>query len=318
MRGVRGRAGRGTGRAVASRPCRPSARGPLSTSSGSCGTRATRSWSAWTRSAGRRGPGRSRVGAAVLPPRPAGLQGPGLEDAHRAPSARPCSTAIAEWCVAWAVGHASQVECDELGMSAAQQLAARRAIDGLGVVPDQVLIDGNWDFVGGGNDPHASSRATPPACRSRRRRSWPRSPATASCGPRPSTSPATTSSCNKGYPCPRHKVALRAWARPRSTAARWVFMDDLPWPRAAAARPRRDPRPAALFADAIAAWPASDRPTSVLATDMRADARSRPQKSEIDGGTGRVSSGEVPERGLRVDAGVLRQAEHPLADDVAA
>src|SRR5438445_8519023 len=40
---------------------------------------------------------------------------------------------IAAWCVAWAVGHASQQECDALGMSAAQRLAARRAMDGLGV-----------------------------------------------------------------------------------------------------------------------------------------------------------------------------------------
>src|ERR687884_1187113 len=30
---------------------------------------------------------------------------------------------IASWCRAWAVGHASQVECDTLGMSAAQRLA---------------------------------------------------------------------------------------------------------------------------------------------------------------------------------------------------
>src|SRR5919202_4510590 len=56
---------------------------------------------------------------------------------------------LAEWCDAWAVGHASQEECDELGMSAAQKLAARRAVDGLGVVPDAVLVDGRWDFVGG-------------------------------------------------------------------------------------------------------------------------------------------------------------------------
>src|SRR5438094_2695511 len=38
---------------------------------------------------------------------------------------------LTEWCTAWSVGHASQPECDELGMSAAQKLAAKRAIDGL-------------------------------------------------------------------------------------------------------------------------------------------------------------------------------------------
>src|SRR5215207_5576723 len=57
---------------------------------------------------------------------------------------------IAGWCSAWAVGHSSAEECDDLGMSEAQRLAARRAIEGLGVQPDQVLLDGKWDFVGGG------------------------------------------------------------------------------------------------------------------------------------------------------------------------
>ena len=36
---------------------------------------------------------------------------------------------IAGWCRAWSVGHASAAECDELGMSAAQRLAARRALE---------------------------------------------------------------------------------------------------------------------------------------------------------------------------------------------
>src|SRR5918996_2252960 len=58
---------------------------------------------------------------------------------------------LAGWCSAWSVGHASQEECDDLGMSAAQKLAARRAIEGLGVVPDAVLVDGLWDFIGGTN-----------------------------------------------------------------------------------------------------------------------------------------------------------------------
>src|SRR3954462_11821269 len=33
---------------------------------------------------------------------------------------------LAEWCATWCVGPASQQECDELGMSAAQKLAAKR------------------------------------------------------------------------------------------------------------------------------------------------------------------------------------------------
>src|SRR5436305_2559037 len=42
---------------------------------------------------------------------------------------------IAAWCVAWSVGHATQEECDDLGMAPAQRLAARRAIEGLGLEP---------------------------------------------------------------------------------------------------------------------------------------------------------------------------------------
>ena len=40
---------------------------------------------------------------------------------------------VTEWCAAWSVGHVSAEECDELGMSEAQRLAARRALAGLGV-----------------------------------------------------------------------------------------------------------------------------------------------------------------------------------------
>ena len=55
---------------------------------------------------------------------------------------------IAGWCDAWAVGHATPEECDTFGMSDAQRLAAPR-LAGLGAVPDHVLLDGKWDFVGG-------------------------------------------------------------------------------------------------------------------------------------------------------------------------
>ena len=54
---------------------------------------------------------------------------------------------LAEWCTAWSVGSVSHEECDHLGMSAAQKLAARRAIEGLGVEPDVAVTDGRWDFV---------------------------------------------------------------------------------------------------------------------------------------------------------------------------
>src|SRR5438270_4773469 len=38
---------------------------------------------------------------------------------------------LTAWCVAWSVGHATQIQCDRRGMAAAQKLAARRALDRL-------------------------------------------------------------------------------------------------------------------------------------------------------------------------------------------
>jgi ribonuclease HII len=56
--------------------------------------------------------------------------------------------ALAAACVAYAVGHASPAECDELGMTAAQGLATRRAIAELSTAPDAVIVDGRHDFTG--------------------------------------------------------------------------------------------------------------------------------------------------------------------------
>ena len=54
---------------------------------------------------------------------------------------------IVAWARAVSVGHATVAECTELGMADAQRLAARRAMNGLGLSVDHVLVDGSWDFV---------------------------------------------------------------------------------------------------------------------------------------------------------------------------
>jgi ribonuclease HII len=135
---------------------------------------------------------------------------------------------LTSWCAAWAVGHASQQECDDLGMSAAQKLAARRAIDGLGVVPDAVLVDGLWNFVGGPNvtrivrgDASCLSIATASILAKVTRDRIMRAEAV--------HYPAYDFDLNKGYPCPRHKAALAAWGPTSIHRRAWVFMDNLPW-----------------------------------------------------------------------------------------
>ncbi len=136
---------------------------------------------------------------------------------------------IAGWCVAWSVGHASHLECDEIGMSAAQRLAARRALEGLEVRPDRVLVDGNWDFVGGGNttkivkgDATTVSISVASVLAKVTRDRLMRAEA--------EHYPAFNFEGNKGYPCPVHKAALQAWGPTTLHRRTWAFMDGLMWP----------------------------------------------------------------------------------------
>lgn len=135
---------------------------------------------------------------------------------------------IAPWCEAWGIGHASALECDELGMSEAQRLAARRALDALGLVPDAVLIDGNWDFVGTGNtirivrgDATSLSISAASILAKVTRDRMLRSIAP--------MYPGYAFDENKGYPCPRHKAALHASGPTAVHRRSWAFMDSLAW-----------------------------------------------------------------------------------------
>ncbi|HKZ30696.1 MAG TPA: ribonuclease HII [Acidimicrobiia bacterium] len=152
---------------------------------------------------------------------------------------------VADWCVAWSVGHASHEECDELGMSAAQRLAARRALEGLGIRPDRVLIDGNWDFVGGGNttkivggDATTVSISAASVLAKVTRDRIMRAEA--------EHYPAFNFEGNKGYPCPVHKAALQAWGPTTLHRRSWAFMDGLIWP---GVRRRRRPDPQGTLFD---------------------------------------------------------------------
>lgn len=143
---------------------------------------------------------------------------------------------IADWCVTWAVGHAGQSECDELGMSAAQRLAASRALERLGLTPDRVLIDGKWDFVGGGlartivkGDASSLSIASASILAKVTRDRVMRAESV--------HYPGFDFELNKGYPCPRHRMALH-WFGPTAIHRRsWAFMDHLCWSGVPRVRP---------------------------------------------------------------------------------
>ena len=135
---------------------------------------------------------------------------------------------VADWCVAWSVGHASPQECDELGMSEAQRLAAQRALADLGVPADRVLLDGKWDFVGAGTsellvkgDARCLSIAAASILAKVTRDRIMREEA--------EHHTLWSFEENKGYPCPRHKVALRGVGPSAIHRRSWVFMDHLSW-----------------------------------------------------------------------------------------
>jgi ribonuclease HII len=139
---------------------------------------------------------------------------------------------IAEWCDAWAVGAASQQECDELGMSEAQKLAARRAVSALGVSPDAAVVDGKWNFLDGcvrhvemrvkADRVCLSVAAASILAKVTRDRIMRQAAA---------DYPQWHFDTNKGYPCPLHKTALQGYGPSAIHRRSWVFMEHfVPWP----------------------------------------------------------------------------------------
>ncbi len=146
---------------------------------------------------------------------------------------------VAGWCDAWAVGAASHVECDELGMAAAQKLAAKRALDSLGVSADAAVVDGKWNFVA----PHvrhvemrvkadaiclsvAAASILAKVTRDRIMRE------------QAAHYPQWHFDTNKGYPCPLHRTALQGYGPSAIHRRTWVFMENfVPWPGMRVVRP---------------------------------------------------------------------------------
>lgn len=135
---------------------------------------------------------------------------------------------IVDWVDQWSIGHASPAECDRLGMSAAQKLAARRALDGLSTPVDHVLVDGSWDFIEDepvttivkGDQKSLSIAAASILAKVTRDRMM-RSLA--------DELPWYAFDSNKGYPCPRHQAAMHLLGPSTQHRTSWAFMDGLPW-----------------------------------------------------------------------------------------
>lgn len=147
---------------------------------------------------------------------------------------------VKKWTVAWSVGHASAEECDALGMSDAQRLAARRALSALDLRPDHVLVDGPWDFVGDvsvttivkGDAISLSIAAASIIAKVTRDRMM-REAA--------DTLPWYSFESNKGYPCHKHRAALDILGPSTMHRRSWAYMDKLPWSGIPGCDPITDP-----------------------------------------------------------------------------
>ena len=171
------------------------------------------------------------VGAVILP-RDRRVNGIRDSKLLTAPEREKLFDRITTWSIAWGVGSATQVECDALGMSAAQRLAAERALSRLTVAPDAAVVDGLWDFV----SPHvghverrikadarclsvAAASILAKVVRDREMREL------------AEHYPPWSFDTNKGYPCPVHKAALQAYGPSVIHRRSWIFMDHyVPWP----------------------------------------------------------------------------------------
>ena len=159
---------------------------------------------------------------------------------------------VARWCADAAVGHATAEECDRFGMTRAWRLAAHRALARLDLVPDALVIDGSYDFL------TEAVVAQQTACTSPDDGfRLPDAPvpsrvltivgADARCAAVAAASvlakvvrdrmmreeavhfPPYGFERNKGYPSPRHRIALAGYGLSAIHRRSWAFVADLPW-----------------------------------------------------------------------------------------
>jgi ribonuclease HII len=184
------------------------------------------------------------VGVAVTP---VGTPWPdGLRDSKQVPEEdrETLFPLVAEWCVDWSVGHAGHDECDRWGMTIALRLAAHRAMAGLSVSPDVLLLDGIFDYVTHPDDGELRGMESelvmvPPVKTIVRGDGSCTAIAAASILAKVTRDrmmrelsgnfPAFDFHHNKGYPTPVHKTALSGCGLTSIHRRSWAFVDTMPF-----------------------------------------------------------------------------------------
>jgi ribonuclease HII len=170
------------------------------------------------------------VGAVV--PAPEHLRGIRDSKELSRPERERAAAAVRDWAVAIGIGHASALECDELGMTAALRVAANRALSQLaaqGYEPDRVILDGNHDYLRLGERCTTVVKGDASVL----------AVAAASCVAKVTRDalmvadaenyPPYDFESNVGYPAPVHKHALRGYGPSAIHRRSWIFMEHLCW-----------------------------------------------------------------------------------------
>src|SRR5580658_861041 len=200
---------------------------------------------------------------------------------------------VAAWCAGWAVGHAGPEECDRIGMTAALRLATRRALDQLhpDIVPDAVVLDGSFDFV-----------------------SPPRAPQLfdADGDVEPEAAPRPSGSGDRGTWAPPVKMVIGGDARCASVAAASVLAKVT---RDRIMRATADSYPAFDF-ERNKGYPSPAHQRALCGYGL--SAVHRRSWAFVDYLPWELTTwpGDYRARNSRLDGGLLREPEHPLADDV--
>jgi ribonuclease HII len=132
------------------------------------------------------------------------------------------------WVTAYALGHSSPQEIDDLGMTAALRQAAVRALEALPVRPEAVILDGKHDYLGApwkvrtvikGDQSCVAVAAASVIAKVRRDAMMAQlSPEYLDFG----------FAENVGYPSPVHKAALERLGPTEHHRVSWAYMDALP------------------------------------------------------------------------------------------
>ncbi|MFE9256817.1 ribonuclease HII [Streptomyces sp. NPDC006879] len=135
---------------------------------------------------------------------------------------------LESWVTAYALGHSSPEEIDELGMTAALRLAAMRALEALPVRPDAVILDGKHDYLGSpwrvrtvikGDRSCVAVAAASVIAKVRRDRMM------AELG---TAHEDFAFAANAGYPSPVHRAALEVRGPTPLHRLSWSYLDALP------------------------------------------------------------------------------------------